>query len=279
MYVFFILANGFSTAWIFVWDRVRPDISLALIALIPFTLYLSIVFSVRGLSRHGLQLYQSGYDVHIRLARGMIQNGMAFYATWTTIATLLNLSEVLQIYAGVDQELSVAIILGVLSAELILYLILDWCVLERYTRYIFTPYFVLVCALSGSVVEHFDRWTVRTIFLLVLLGVSIVAMLVKLTMAGRVIQTHPDHILLAAGFKSHTEALANVQYPPELNPYYRSAPASPVVAPGDTPVSGSSEPPLPNQTQGNTRLWHCHPMTVDIVAYNYIYIYISFRLP
>ncbi len=239
MYVFFILANGFATGWLIAWDRIRPDISLALIAMIPFSLYLSIIFSVRGLSRHGLELYQSGYDVHIRLTRGMIQNGMAFYATWTTIATLLNFDEVLRRYASLDGDLTATISLGILSGEVIIFLILDWCVLERYMRYIFTPYFVLVGALTGSVIQNFDpSWTTNTILIVVLLGVAALAMLVKFVLAGSRIQTQPDYILRNAGLQNRKQALAMQIYPSDVNAYGPSSVPSGTVPydPGYAPV-------------------------------------------
>ncbi len=231
VYVFFILANGFGIGWSFAYDRLRPDIGLPLLALMPFNLYLSIIFSVRGLSRHGLQLYQSGYDVHIRLARGLIQNGMGVYATWTTIATLLNLGTVLRLYADVDEELAGIILLGILSGELVIFLILDWCVLEKYMRYIFTPYFVLVGALTGVLGNNFEPWTDRTIFTTVLLGVAALAMLVKFILAGSRVQARTDYILKAAGIKSHKQAAAMMQYPPGVSPYDHNVPPPPSMVP------------------------------------------------
>ncbi len=226
VYVFFILANGLGVGVLFAWDRYRPDISLPLLALLSFSLYLSVIFSVRGLSRHGLQLYQSGYGAHVRLARGLIQNGLAVYAAYTTIETLIDLGIVLRRYTSITDEISGIIILVIISGELIVYIILDWGVLEKYMRYIFTPYFVLVGSLAGALLNQFQPWTVKTIFLIALMAVAALAMLVKFILAGSRIQGQTDYILKAAGIKSHTQAVAMRQYPPGAYPYNATPPSA-----------------------------------------------------
>ena len=111
----------------------------------------------------------------------LVHNGLSIYATWCTIATLLNLAMVMTYRSAHDisQQDACTTSLAILSAEIVVFLVADWVFLDRYTRYTFTPYIVLVVALSGSLAKNYTDGARNTIFTLVLLGVAGVAALVK----------------------------------------------------------------------------------------------------
>ena len=90
------------------------------------------------------------------MVRYMVQNGLGMYATWVTIATLLNLGSVITYWGGVPQSTSSTAMLSVLLAEALIYWILDNTVLDRWLRYMWTPYIVLHVALIGSLTGNWN---------------------------------------------------------------------------------------------------------------------------
>ena len=65
-------------------------------------------------------------------------NGMFIYATWTTIASLVNLAVVVQYSHDVSATNSGTISLSLLLAALVVYFILENTVFYRFLQYVFT---------------------------------------------------------------------------------------------------------------------------------------------
>lgn len=190
LFISYIFNNIFNVAWLFAWDRMKLAIALPLIALTPFTLYVCLFFSFRTLYNNLDYLTRNGLTVDIWLIRLLIQNGIAFYAAWVTIATLLNLGVVLTYKDGsdvtdiyLDQDVSSTIILAIAAAEIVLWFSLDLTVLDKYTRYTFSPYITLTVAFAGVVQKNFDLDTAyrNSVFSLVLLIVAAICLVVKVT--------------------------------------------------------------------------------------------------
>lgn len=79
--------------------------------------------------------------------RILLQNSLGLYTAWTTIAALLNLSVAL-VYADVADATASLISLGILSGLLVVWIPLDFFILDKYTRYMITPLFTVIWALS-----------------------------------------------------------------------------------------------------------------------------------
>ena len=87
------------------------------------------------------------------------------------------------IYRGdVANDVACTVVLGILSALIILYFILDVTVWDKFTRYTFTPNVTFVVALAGALSKNYDLDTMyrNSIFLLVLECVAGVLLLLKL---------------------------------------------------------------------------------------------------
>lgn len=182
VYAIYIINNLANIAWIIIWDREYMIAALCVIVITPFTLYICLAISWRRLYQNIEFLSKNGATKEIWFIRFFIQNGMAFYAAWVTVASLINLVIVLVYEANVDQELASTIALGVLSFELVLWYILDNFVLDKYVRYTFSPYITLVIALSGCFTKNYNLDTMyrNSIFILVLLCVAAVALVSKI---------------------------------------------------------------------------------------------------
>ena len=76
----------------------------------------------------------------LRLQRVLVQNSLAVYATWTTIASLLNVNAAFQYFGPYDAETTSATL-----CALLLFIVIGWFILENTvfyaeTRYVFTIY-------------------------------------------------------------------------------------------------------------------------------------------
>ncbi|XP_013413395.1 uncharacterized protein LOC106175794 [Lingula anatina] len=181
-FIFYIVNNLCNISWLFLWDRQILWGALIVIALMPFTLWVALVFCHLRLDSIAYQLIGMNSGKDIWLIRFLVQNAMAFYATWVTIATLLNLSMVLSyVTKAVTQDVACTIALGILSAEITTWFILETFVLDRYVRYTFAPYPVIIMALIGSMSKNWDPTKRNSIFTAVLLGIAGVLTIVKVS--------------------------------------------------------------------------------------------------
>ena len=78
-------------------------------------------------------------DFRLYVILGM--NGQGIYATWTVIASLLNLSHCLHYIAEIEMETVSSIALGTLLAHIIVYFVIENTILDNYVRLLLTPYF------------------------------------------------------------------------------------------------------------------------------------------
>ncbi|XP_053409124.1 uncharacterized protein LOC123561480 isoform X2 [Mercenaria mercenaria] len=190
LFASYIINNILNVAWLFAWDRMKIAVALPILALQPFTLYICLFFSFKTLYNNLDFLTRNGLNVDIWLIRLLIQNGIAFYAAWVTVATLLNLGVVLTYKDGSDvtdtflaQDISSTIILAIVSVEILLWFSFDLTILDKYTRYTFSPYITLTVALAGIVQKNFNLDTAyrNSVFSVVLLTVAAICLVVKLT--------------------------------------------------------------------------------------------------
>lgn len=180
-FVIYLVNLVLNIGWMLSFDREIMELALAILFSMCVTLYACLFYSYRNLDRGIDVLITQERKSDVWLTRFLVQNGLSIYATWCTIATLLNFAIVLTYRSAHDisQQTACTISLGVLSAIVLAFLIADWVFLDRYTRYTFTPYLVLILAFTGSLTKNYEAGARNTIFTIVLLGVAVAATLVK----------------------------------------------------------------------------------------------------
>ena len=78
------------------------------------------------------------------MSRFLLHNGLGIYAGWASVASLLNIS-IAAVYAdpgNITKEKMAIVALSILTAELLIWLVLDLSVFDPYTRFLVTPYLV-----------------------------------------------------------------------------------------------------------------------------------------
>ncbi|XP_037389965.1 uncharacterized protein si:ch211-161h7.5 [Pygocentrus nattereri] len=169
-----------NIGWLLLWDRQVMIAALIMLALIAFTNYLAIFFSCYGLKEYGawLNKYHTNDLWCIRI---LVQNGLAVYATWTSIATLINFTIVVSYEAGMSQSDAATLSASLLLVEVAVWFILENFVIDKHVRYILTIYPVIIVALSGNMTKNFDASAPSRngIFIAVLLALTCVLLVLR----------------------------------------------------------------------------------------------------
>ncbi|XP_066298659.1 uncharacterized protein [Branchiostoma lanceolatum] len=173
------LNNICNIAWLFVFDGEYLVASACVIALIPFTLYVCLFASYRQVDKRGVWLTEN-LPWDLWLTRAFVHNGLAIYATWTTIATLLNLGIALIHTGGFDNSDVVTGLLAVLLVEVFVWYVLENFVLDRYCRYNLIVWVVVIVALTGSLVKHWGPQKRNSIFTAILIGLTAFLYVIRL---------------------------------------------------------------------------------------------------
>ncbi|XP_071769882.1 uncharacterized protein LOC139923080 [Centroberyx gerrardi] len=145
----------FNIGWLILWDRGLMLAALVFLLLVICTNYTMICYTCHGLHIYGAWLKKYN-KVDLWLLRVLVQNGVSIYATWTTIATLINLTIVLTYNANMSPTDAATISLSILTVVLLVWFILENFVLDKHVRYILTIYPVVIWALSGNLDKNYD---------------------------------------------------------------------------------------------------------------------------
>lgn len=185
-YFAFGVSNLFTIAWTFVWIREMLQVALAMLAVSVLSLYLCLYCSFKNLYKFLNLLYKEDLGTDVWLMRILVHNGLAFYATWCTFATLLNFAIVLFESCGINKNMAGTITLGIAALFMLLWFMLDCIILDKYVRYTFTPYVVLIVAFTGIMVQHFNlslhpRNSILTCVLLVLSALMLLCKFITVT--------------------------------------------------------------------------------------------------
>ena len=159
------IGSACTIIWTYIWGNDYPQVSFPVIVLIALSMFLAEGFAAVYL--YGLSSKISKMEKV--LANVLVINGIGIYCTWQAFASLANLAVVLQYFAGVDAVTTGTAMLSVLSAEVLAYFALEMACLDKYLRYLFIVYPVLIFSLAGVLAAHWgDEDRQNPIFALVL---------------------------------------------------------------------------------------------------------------
>ncbi|BFZ15231.1 hypothetical protein BsWGS_18270 [Bradybaena similaris] len=181
-FIFFSLSSALNITWLFLWDRLLFLESFIILTGIAVTVWLSVAVASTRLVMFKDTLTNQGRKTDIIFLQVVVINGLAMYATWTTIASSINLAEFLvyTLSQPVVNETACIISLGILSFIVVLYISLDVTVLKSYTEYSLTPYAVVIWALTGLLVKNYDQNNISSIISVALLAAVSLAFVIKL---------------------------------------------------------------------------------------------------
>ncbi|XP_072168343.1 uncharacterized protein [Diadema setosum] len=175
------LNMAFNITWLFLFAYAEFVWSLADSCLLAFSAYICLFLSYKNVDKYR-DVMTANHRFDLWCNRILIQNGISIYATWTSIATLLNLSIALTYNAGLANRTSCIISLSLLAVELFLYLIVDVFYWDRYLRYTLTVYMTVVWALLGTLLNNWDRNSTVSLLTASLLVISVACLVFKIVL-------------------------------------------------------------------------------------------------
>ena len=179
--IIYMIATALTAGWLIAFDREQLELAFTILVLTSGSLITCLALAYRSLDTGKHMLIKQGRNVDIGLMQGLVHNGLGIYGTWCTIATMLNFNMLLMYRSANDigLETSSTITLGVLTALIAVFAFTDLVLLDRYSRYTFTPYIVLMVAFAGSVSKNYVAGMTNSTFTLVLLIIAVLMAIVK----------------------------------------------------------------------------------------------------
>ena len=156
-YNFYTISSIFNIIWSYLWGNDYAQVGYPIIALFSIALYSTI--SVQAIWLYKVTptlMTRTSYKVDLYITRFLVINGILVYTTWLTAATELNFAILLQDYSGYSSQTASTAALSVLTVVIVLYFVLENTILDRFLRFVFIVYPVLIWALSGILSAHWE---------------------------------------------------------------------------------------------------------------------------
>ncbi|KAL2085606.1 hypothetical protein ACEWY4_018926 [Coilia grayii] len=169
-----------NISYLFLYDRELLLASLVMSATMAFTNCLLIFFSCYGLKVYGAWLNKH-HSLDLWLFRILVQNGVAMYATFTSLGTLLKLTIVLDSDKTMSRSNSAITALSLLLAAILIWFVVENFLLENHFRYILSVYPVVIIVLAG-IVSHSSIPGANDVVSAVFLGATCVLLLVRIAL-------------------------------------------------------------------------------------------------
>ncbi|XP_063062361.1 uncharacterized protein LOC134455271 [Engraulis encrasicolus] len=178
---FILITNiAMNITYLFLYDREYLLASLVLSATMAFTNCLLIFFSCYGIKVYGAWLNKH-HSLDLWLFRIWVQNGVALYATYTSIGTLLKLTMVLDTDTTMSKSNSAITSLSLLLAGILIWFVVENFLLESHFRYILTVYPVVILVLAG-IISHPSPPGPNDVVSAVFLGITCVLLVVRIAL-------------------------------------------------------------------------------------------------
>lgn len=154
VYIGYSIVNSFNITWIYVWGNEHVVASSVILFLFNAAFYPTIAL----LFGYFNTVKDKAGKVDIVLTYALPMNGLCLYATWTTIAMLINLTAAVQYTTSISGTNMATISLTILLLLVLTYFILENTILDKYGfRYVYSVYPVVVWALAGVLAAHWGK--------------------------------------------------------------------------------------------------------------------------
>lgn len=173
--VVYALSSAVNISWLILWSRELLQASSVVLFAISFLLYGTLAKSYMTVNIETKAVPKRDFI----LTQVLVNNGIALYATWCTIASLINLTMALAYFHGVDQDIACTISLSILAVEIVVWFSLENTILDKYVRYTLSIYPVVIWALSASINKNWNPAKRNSVISVVLLAVACTLLVIR----------------------------------------------------------------------------------------------------
>ena len=147
-----------NITWVYLWGNYQVVAALPFLMLNPISLILSLSFTAYRTYKVTSDFQKNHWTkADLWATRILVHNGIAFYATWVSIAWLLNVAIVGHYFGSMSLTDAGTLSLSLLLVEVLVWFFLDIVLLDRFTRYIQSVYIVVFVATTAIVTKHWGR--------------------------------------------------------------------------------------------------------------------------
>ena len=172
----YTVSSVVNIAWLILWSRELIQSSSVLLFVISFLLYGTMAISYATVNIETRAVSKRDFI----LIQVLVNNGLALYTTWSTIASLINLTMAITYANGVAQDVASTIALVILAVEIIVWFSLENTILDKFVRYTLTVYPVVIWALSASINKNWDPTKRNSIISVILLAMACTFLVVRI---------------------------------------------------------------------------------------------------
>lgn len=183
-----------NLVWIFLWDREQTVAASVFLFLIAITNITTLAFFLKNIEDNSHKFERASPTFYWGIIYRVTANGLGIYTAWTVIASLINLTTAMHYSGSVAMLTSCLVSLSLLHMIALTWFLLSSLVFHRYTRYLYTPFLVVVWAAFGiwskksgdeAVPQEIKDFVLATIIVGALLFVLSVAEKVYRTVKGK----------------------------------------------------------------------------------------------
>ena len=181
LYIMFAFGLACNVTWLTIWQRQFFEVALIFVVLMTFILAACFYISVRCLADYGNVMTSCGQSTDVWYVRILVQNGLAMFATWGSVASLFNMTIVMTYSNGrrSNENLTSVIAISFLLLQTAGWSVLDTWLRERHLRYVFTPYLVVLLVTGGMVSENWNKGGPLTVYMTIVLIITFILLLTK----------------------------------------------------------------------------------------------------
>ena len=182
LYVVFSFSLACNVSWLLIWDKQYMEVALVFVNLMSCTLYICLVVSLRRLNEYGALMVMHNMNRDIWMVRILVQNGLGMFAAWGTVAAMFNFAVVLCFGTGTKSEVASTVSLSIFMLEIFAWWIFDNFVFDKYLRYLFTPYIVILLSIAGIISKNWDPTKTNALFTVLIFGLVFLMTVIKLAL-------------------------------------------------------------------------------------------------
>eukprot|EP00794_Sanderia_malayensis_P006116 gene6116-6820_t len=182
-YFAYSLANICCLGALIVWTRAYIGLSFALMAVTSILLKTSLYLSYRALYNYTSSFPRQAETPSVPdvwCIRMLVQNGVIFYNAWLLVATCWGFTVFLQYDLDANGARAATGSLCVIFILMLVWFVLENFVLEKFTRFTFVEYIVIIVAMSGILKKNWTNGHGNEGFALFILILSAVFLLFRI---------------------------------------------------------------------------------------------------
>ena len=183
IHALFVISCILNITWLYLFGNEKFTAAFVILVLLELTLDAMIGVATYTSYHQARELLDNGQKLDVILTQVLLNNGIAVYETWITIAAQVNFAVVLRYVSDTSSSTAAIVALSIILVEMISWFIAEITVLDRFVRYTLTVYPVAIWALAGIIANNWDKEEASSVLTLVALCIAGCLLVIRFVLA------------------------------------------------------------------------------------------------